>query len=71
MKMKLEETQCGTKLPFKKTKMKKWKKKRLAKSDDCAFSPFKELITKSSLRLPCNLDMDYRRNTKWGPDLIS
>ena len=36
-----------------------------------AFSRFKKQTPKSSWRLPFNMDMDYRRNTKWGPDLIS
>ena len=35
-----------------------------------AFSRFKKQTSKSSW-MPGNLDMDYKRNTKWGPDLIS
>ena len=35
-----------------------------------AFSRLKKQTSKLPSWLPCNLDTDYRRNTKWGPDLI-
>ena len=35
------------------------------------FSRFKKQTPKSSSWMPVNLDTDYKRNTKWIPDLIS
>ena len=35
-----------------------------------AFSSFKKQTPRLSSRLPCNLDTDYRRKSKWGLDLI-